>query len=27
MEIEDLKDKNGEGTGTKVQFGIPIVIK
>ncbi len=27
MEIEDLKDENGEGTGTKVQFGIPIVIK
>jgi len=27
MEIEDLKDENGEGCGTVVQFGIPVVIK
>jgi len=27
MEIVDLKDASGEGCGTKVMFGIPVVIK
>jgi hypothetical protein len=27
MEIIDLKDASGEGCGTKVMFGIPVVFK
>ncbi len=27
MEIEDLKDQDGVGIGTKVRFGIPAVVK
>jgi tetratricopeptide (TPR) repeat protein len=27
MEITDLKDASGKGCGTKVEFGIPVVVK
>jgi nitrate/nitrite-specific signal transduction histidine kinase len=27
MEIIDLKDDSGEGCGTRVEFGIPVVVK
>jgi hypothetical protein len=27
MEIEDLKDETGAGIGTRVRFGIPVVVK
>jgi hypothetical protein len=27
MEIVDLKDEQGKGCGTRVEFGIPVILK